>query len=103
MMPFRHLSTKIIKYFLIPHFPDSLRADVLEGRGKHNHQRICISLEKPTAVMFADAPVVEVLVDSDPSKSEVVKALWESHTNAMQPPFPLQGTLATWETNVKLH
>lgn len=28
-----------------------------------NHPRIRIKLEKPTAVMFADAPAIEIVVD----------------------------------------
>lgn len=54
-----------------------------------------ISLEKPTAVTFADAPVVEVLVDSDPTKNKHVNDLWQFKRR--QPPFPLKGTLESWE------
>lgn len=100
-----HLSTNLIKYFLIPHFPPELKVECLEGKGRHNHQRLRISLEKPTAVMFADAPIVEVMVDSDPSHSEAMNALWKDIGASIHPPFPLQGRLADWEKekeNVKL-
>jgi hypothetical protein len=53
-----------------------LKAECLSGKGKHNYQRIRIALEKPTAVMFADAPVVEIMLDSDPSKNEDVRSIW---------------------------
>jgi hypothetical protein len=37
-----------------------------------NDPRVRIKLEKPTAVMFADAPAIEIVVDNDSEKSEVV-------------------------------
>lgn len=55
--------------------------------------------------MFADAPIVEVMVDSDPSHSEAMNALWKDIGASIHPPFPLQGRLADWEKekeNVKL-
>jgi hypothetical protein len=33
--------------------------------------RIRIKLEKPTAVVFADAPAIEIVVDDDPGKNVV--------------------------------
>jgi len=62
----------------------------------YNHQRIRISLEKPTAVTFADAPVVEMLMDSDPAENHVAESLWQGAGVTKQPPFPLQGRLDDW-------
>lgn len=92
------LSANIIKYFLIPHFPQGLKPKCLEGNSGLNHQHIRISLEKPIATTFADAPIIELLIDSDPSKSEAVKALWK--TGSKQPPFPLTGRLDEWENEL---
>ena len=48
--------------------------------------------------MFADAPTVECLVDSDPSKSAEVKELWNAREKGQmkQVPFPLEGRLDEW-------
>lgn len=76
-----------------------MKADCLAGAGEHNHQRIRISLEKPTAVMFAEAPMVEVLIDSDPTKSKAVSDLWQFKRR--QPPFPLKRSLRDWENDTE--
>lgn len=51
--------------------------------------RIKISLSKPTAVTLADAPVVEILVDSRVMLDRAPPSLTVI-------PFPLQGRLDEW-------
>jgi hypothetical protein len=48
--------------------------------------------------MFADAPVVEMLVDSDPAVNTGVEGLWKERgeKGGRQLPFPLQGRLEEW-------
>lgn len=58
-----------------------------------------ISLEKPTAVMYADAPCVELLIPSHPQRNKDAKGLWLTSAavgNFDAPPFPLQGSLGEW-------
>jgi len=91
-----HIGRRVIRYFLIPSFPDNHAAKVLLQSLPNNihFHRVRISLEKPTAVMLADASVVEMLVDSDPSRNGMAKKLWEAWLeHAAVPPFPLQGRL----------
>lgn len=54
--------------------------------------------------MFADAPTVECLVDSDPSQSAEVKELWNAREKGQmkQVPFPLEGRLDEWIKKNKL-
>jgi hypothetical protein len=48
-------------------------------------------------VTFADAPVVEILVDSDPQKNPDAKVLWLTfYEKKIRPPFPLTGRLDEW-------
>ncbi|KAH8754237.1 Dihydroneopterin aldolase-domain-containing protein [Hyaloscypha finlandica] len=65
-----------------------------------NYQRIRLSLSKPTAVTFADAPSVSTLLDSDPSTSQEVKELWQKREGGRKEevivPFPLEGRLDEW-------
>jgi len=84
-----HLSRIIITYFIIPRFSQLPNTAL--------YPRIKISIEKPTAVTFADAPVVEILVDSDPQKDPDAKALWlRFYKKKIRPPFPLTGRLDEW-------
>jgi hypothetical protein len=93
-------------YFLLPQYPPPTpHSDLDKSQQSWNYQRIRISLSKPTAVTFADAPSVSVLVDSDPSKSQEVKELWSQRELAyslrggakeMVVPFPLEGRLDEW-------
>ena len=48
--------------------------------------------------MFADAPAVEMLVDSDPIVNRSVEKLWRDRggNGGRQVPFPLQGRLDEW-------
>ena len=55
----------------------------------HVLPRIKISLSKPTAVTLADAPIVEILVDSSVMLDRAPPSLTVI-------PFPLQGRLHEW-------
>lgn len=58
---------------------------------------IRISLEKPTAVVFADAPMVEMVRSSDPNVDKESEALRRLSTgDKVQVPYPLQGRLDNW-------
>lgn len=48
--------------------------------------------------MFAAAPTVEVVVDSDPEKSVWVKGVWDKIGEVVEKrvPFPLEGRLDEW-------
>lgn len=95
-----HISQRIIIYFLIPHYPADQQEDTKNPLPGWNYQRIRIKLEKPTAVTFADAPVVEMLVDSDPKINKDVGSLWENAGVVRLPPFPLEGKLGDWIANI---
>ncbi|PVH88329.1 hypothetical protein DL98DRAFT_509039 [Cadophora sp. DSE1049] len=108
----QHLITRIIQYILIPHssfkfpspsalpFPSYLPSSSSSPSSSkpHNHPRIKISLSKPSAVMFADAPTVEMLLDSDPESNEVARGVWETvvREGVRRVPFPLNGRLDEW-------
>jgi hypothetical protein len=85
-----HVGERILKYFVIPICKFGI------------HPQITISLEKPTAVTFADAPVVEITIDSDPDKNPMTKSMWGNATKIQRPPFPLQGWLDEWITSNKI-
>jgi hypothetical protein len=53
-------------------------------------------LEKPTAVIFADAPMIEMLLDSNPSHNGVAEEVFRKVGQAKRPPFPLEGRLDEW-------
>lgn len=59
-------------------------------------ERIRICLQKPTAVILADAPAVEVLVDSDPGINAFTRELLAANVRNEKPPFPLRGRLDVW-------
>ncbi len=56
--------------------------------------RIC--LEKPTAVIFAHSPAVEMLMESDPAKSKLAEELWKYKDRTRHPPKVLSGRLDEW-------
>ncbi|TVY38249.1 Folic acid synthesis protein, partial [Lachnellula occidentalis] len=58
-----HLGERITKYFVIRLFNFRL------------HPQITISLEKPTAVTFADAPVVEMTLETDPDRNPTMESI----------------------------
>lgn len=82
-----HVGQRIIKYFLIPRTSHSTGGP---------YERIKICLEKPTAVTFADAPAVEILVDADPSINNLAQQLLKSNVKRKTLPFPLQSRLDLW-------
>ena len=84
-----HLGKRIIMHFIIPW-------SVSDPKKKDVYPRIRISLGKPIAVTFADAPAIEVLLDSNPRINESVAKLWEIDDISWLPPFPLQGRLDEW-------
>ncbi|KUJ22751.1 uncharacterized protein LY89DRAFT_728868 [Mollisia scopiformis] len=88
------LTTRIITLFLIPHH--SYTAPV--PTSPHHHPQIRMTLCKPTAVTFADNPVVEFLTDTDPGNNELAEKCWKELGRVKKPPFPLQGRLDDWLT-----
>jgi hypothetical protein len=86
-----HVCQRITKYYLVPYSKPPLS----KAPAKKDYQ-ITTSLEKPTAVTFADAPVVEMTLDSYPDKNPKMRALWDCATTIQPPPFPLQGRLDEW-------
>ena len=90
-----HLSKRIIKYFIYPYSP-----------GQEIFSQVRISLEKPSAIRFADAPAIEIIRTSDPRLDTDSKKLYEEwfrdeeedDIGLRRPgiPFPLQGRLDTW-------
>jgi hypothetical protein len=91
-----HLGHRIIQYFIIT------------GMGKtslkpNQYPLIRISLAKPSAVMFADAPVIEILLDSGPDVSAFIKSLWQTRQHIKAPPFPLEGRLDEWIEAIENH
>ncbi|KAN0122632.1 Dihydroneopterin aldolase domain containing protein [Hyaloscypha variabilis] len=109
-----HLAHRILVYFLLPHYPLPSSPPLPHSTLPHSHldtshhqrssttwnyQRIRITLQKPTAVTFAAAPSVSLLLDSDPSKSQEVSELWERRKGGegkLVVPFPLEGRLDEW-------
>lgn len=88
-----HVGHRLLKHFLIPEFASACREDNVYPRFK-------ISLAKPTAVTFADAPVIELLVESDPEANASTRKLWEEYDGRQSPPpFPLEGRLDDWIEN----
>ncbi|KAL2065010.1 hypothetical protein VTL71DRAFT_4150 [Oculimacula yallundae] len=104
-----HLIERIIRHIIIPSYV--YEKDALTGGWAYTYPApaspeqtmtyplVKISLSKPTAVTFADAPTVSMVVDTDSQKSEVARRIWD--TAAMEGkfgllPFPLQGRLDKW-------
>ncbi|CAG8955473.1 hypothetical protein HYFRA_00010340 [Hymenoscyphus fraxineus] len=91
----KHLGERIISCFIIPY--TQKEAQNSEDTWVFPCVKIC--LEKPTAVTFADAPMVEAVVHAHPEKNVYARSLWlESVAGADfdPPPFPLQGSLGEW-------
>ena len=61
-------------------------------------QKVKISLEKPTAVTFADAPAIEIIRPSAPTASKINMELWNQFGRLRPPkvPFPLLGSIEEW-------
>jgi hypothetical protein len=64
-----YLTTKIIQEFLSKYD--------FEKETGNDYPRLRIILEKPTAVTFADAPAVEVFVDTNPTSSKEIAKAWK--------------------------
>ncbi|TVY41263.1 Folic acid synthesis protein [Lachnellula subtilissima] len=79
-----HVGERIMKYFVCP----ICRSGI--------DPRITISLSKPTAVTFADAPVVEITLETNPGLNPTMKPIRRNAINTPQPLFPLQGRLDEW-------
>ncbi|KAL3424859.1 FolB domain-containing protein [Phlyctema vagabunda] len=81
-----HIGQRVIKYFLFP-----------RQQLDNSLQNIKICLEKPTAVTWADAPAVEMLLSSD-LESEMTSRLGEEwkEGGSKAVPFPLHGRLDQW-------
>lgn len=101
-----HLSARIIKYFIYAYNPAFQRPRI-QSSSTHrssvfSNVRVC--LEKPSAVIFADAPSVEILRSSNPHEDKDAERLWDecesyAEGNDLVPgriPYPLQGTLSAW-------
>ncbi|RDL36888.1 uncharacterized protein BP5553_06240 [Venustampulla echinocandica] len=87
-----HLGDRINECFILP-----TGAAVINSDGTYLFPDIKICLEKPTAVTFADAPTVELLVHSDPLKNKTTEKFYEVSARDMpEVPFPLQGRLDEW-------
>ncbi|KAF4629213.1 hypothetical protein G7Y89_g8941 [Cudoniella acicularis] len=87
-----HVCQRVIKYLVIPQY-------IPKGPNA-----ICplvrIRLEKPTAVTMADAPVVELVVNSGPQVTAAFYSFQQiqdySTIKVTKVPFPLQGKLNDW-------
>lgn len=84
-----HLVCRIIKHFIFPYTT------------REPFPTVSISLVKPSATTFADAPVVTVSRSSDPAKDATSKTLWEEWLSwntgvESRVPFPYQGRLDGW-------
>lgn len=64
-----YLTTKIIREFLSKYN--------FEKEAANDYPKLRIILEKPTAVTFADAPAVEVFVDTNPTSSKEITKAWK--------------------------
>lgn len=47
-------------------------------------------------MIFADAPMIEMLLDSNPSHNGVAEEVFRNVGQAKRPPFPLEGRLDEW-------
>ncbi len=82
-----HLARRVIKHFVYQYTP------------KVHASRVRIILKKPSAVTFAESPVVEVNWTSDPSVDLRCKSLWDEFNaleSAPKVPFPLTQRLYHW-------
>ncbi|CZS91506.1 uncharacterized protein RAG0_02109 [Rhynchosporium agropyri] len=93
-----HLIERIIQYVILP-LASSKASDISDKPQLDNYPLIRIYLSKPTAVTFADAPTVSMVVDSDPGNSEVAREVWGRNAGKgaiRRVPFPLVGRLEEW-------
>lgn len=78
------LAAKIIKYFILA------RQEKSSSGGPAG---VRITIEKPSAVPFADAPIIEVYRSAEQSDPAVKRMIAELGKKIPQIPFPLQGRL----------
>lgn len=98
-----HLVRRIIKWFLYAEFRTFVKPPNEDPEVQFG-QLVIVSLEKPSAVMFAESPAVEVRRHADPRHSrELLNQIFESskrnHVDMVAGgivPFPLQGRLDDW-------
>jgi len=101
-----HLSARIIKYFIYAYTP-YLRRPMepfasTQSSNVFSNVRVC--LEKPSAVIFADSPSIEIIRSSNPQEDRDAEKLWteclkHAEGNDLQRaviPYPLQGKLSAW-------
>jgi hypothetical protein len=67
-----HVAQYLVKYFVDTYF--------FEVQDSRKFPRLRIALSKPTAVTLADAPTVEVLVDTDPAVNKSMAEVWGAMT-----------------------
>jgi hypothetical protein len=84
-----HLSKRIIKHWIFPY------------TSKEPFANVKISLVKPSATTFADAPVVTITRSSNPAADGTAKTLWEEWLSwntgvETRLPFPHQGRFDSW-------
>lgn len=88
---------------------DSFSSGEMEPSEPRFEQLVTVTLEKPTAVMFAESPMIEIRKHANPSLDRKSDALWHEIIyvleHSMAPghvyagakvPFPLQGRLDEW-------
>lgn len=101
-----HLSDRLIKYFIYAYTP-YFGKPVFQMTAEPDHttfSEVRICLEKPSAITFADAPSIEIIRSSDPSKNKDAGRLfreWLGYIKGKDAleariPYPLQGTLSGW-------
>jgi hypothetical protein len=99
------LCRRVIKHFIYAYTPflnDLQDPRTLSPASPYSQVRI--RLEKPCAVILADAPLIELTRSSNPYHDEDAKILfaeWEQSIRSRgqdqtRIPFPLQGTLSSW-------
>ncbi len=84
-----HLTSRITKHFIFPYHT------------RKPFPIVTISLTKPSATTFADAPIVTVSRSSDPEKDERSKQLWDEWISwnmgrDSMIPYPFHGKLDHW-------
>lgn len=79
------LATKIVKYFILANDNSTGSAEAAAG--------IRVTIEKPSAVPFADAPVIEIYRSAEQSDAWGKRMAAELGSKRPQIPFPLQGRL----------
>jgi len=78
------LAAKVVKYFILANEA---------GLGGMEPAGVRITIEKPSAVPFADAPVIEIYRSAEQSDPWCKRLAVEMGTKRPQVPFPLQGRL----------